>query len=184
MFAFAADKADHTSAAFEDADESSGELFFGERFGLFFFIAGVQNDVAKRLHAFEAGDIRLLVRIDIIHFEVRRQIGVAIKRIAGPVIGIGLVEEVDVDGGFEAADNFFGLVGEGVAFVGGGIDGLVVGLRQPVDRADNGQNHNHINDQIDAVAGLPCLHVCHYALHRSDSREREVRNRPRKMAER
>ena len=99
-------------------------------FGGFFLRAVIDDDVAHGAGAFDAGDIGLLVGIDVLDFDLRGEIPVAIEHVARAIVGVALVEVVDVDVVLQIAGDFLRLVGERELLVGGDVDGLVVAGRR------------------------------------------------------
>ena len=86
---------------------------------------------------------------------------------------------------FRLPVDFLRLVGQRELLVGCYVDGFVVMVGQPVSHNHDGDDHDQIDRDKCAVARLPGFQefARHYALHLSDSSDREVRNRPRKIAE-
>ena len=132
-----------------------GEFFFGEAFGGFFLSAVVENDVAEAVHAFDAGDVRLLIGIDVVDLEVRGEVLVAVQHVAGAFVGIGLIEVINLDRLLEIADDLLRLIGEGEPLVRGDVHGLVVIFGEPVGGEDHGEDDQNIDGDVGAVLGLP-----------------------------
>ncbi len=68
MLAASGDEADVALAALQRPDQRSGDLFFGQRFGLFLLGPAVDHDLAVGAHSGGLHDLRLLVRIDVGYF--------------------------------------------------------------------------------------------------------------------
>ena len=77
MLAAAADETYVALAALQGADDGSGELLFRHALGFFPLRAGFDVDGAVVAHAGQLGQLRLLVRVDVIDAQFRAEIVVA-----------------------------------------------------------------------------------------------------------
>src|SRR6185369_7626274 len=91
---------------------------------------------------------------------------------------VGTIPIRDGEVALDVLDDFGGLIGKRVFLVGGRVETLVVALRQEIQDAQDRDDDQSVNGRLGEVRGALGFLSRHYALHRIDSIDRAVMNKP------
>ena len=137
------DEANRFNLVLRDFDNGACDVFFrcGAGFQMFFSRARSKDHVAHSRGSILLGDLGLLLRINVLKFQMAAQAGVLSHLIVESRIR-GLIKADDGDILLQAAHDLLGLIGKRVQFFGGQIETLMMAKPDEIhDHQDSDYSH-------------------------------------------
>src|SRR2546427_1751389 len=155
MFPAAGHKTNGPRVVLQIANEGAGDAFLGHALCFFFFYADLNESRAVILHAGCAYHLGVFVHVYIFDVNPAREVRVAIEHVFGLLEPRGLVKIGDGRILLQPLDDFRGLFGQGVPFIGGRVIRPVVTVRENVRYHHGGKGYGDIDRGVSRVLCLP-----------------------------